>query len=179
MRRALKYSLIILCGVIFTAIGSLTGYFLAYNSELDSEYGTGLVMAEAQPDTVIGENTVLEFVYNYSDGFSETQQSLPQQFMYGWDREKTQNAYSDWLMTEFSSDRVVFNKSIDGESSQHYILRENKGYIAVYYRDSNILKEMTSTPVASLSDEDKKLFEKGVAIDGEKNLIKYIEGLET
>ena len=27
--------------------------------------------------------------------------------------------------------------------------------------------------------EDKKLFENGVEIDGEKNLIKYIESLET
>lgn len=179
MRRVMKYILIVTSGVIFAIIGGLTGYFFAYNSELDSEYGTGLVMAEAQPDTVIGENTVLEFVYNYADGFSETQQSLPQQFMYGWDREKTQQAYNDWMMTEFSEDRVVFNKSIDGNSTQHYILRENNGYIAVYYKESNILKEMTSTPVASLSDEDKALFEKGVEIDGEKNLIKYIEGLET
>lgn len=179
MRRVMKYILIVTSGVIFAIIGGLTGYFFAYNSELDSEYGTGLVMAEAQPDTVIGENTVLEFVYNYADGFSETQQNLPQQFMYGWDREKTQQAYNDWMMTEFSEDRVVFNKSIDGNSTQHYILRENNGYIAVYYKESNILKEMTSTPVASLSDEDKALFEKGVEIDGEKNLIKYIEGLET
>lgn len=179
MRRVMKYILIITCGVIFAIIGGLTGYFFAYNSESDSEYGAGLVMAEAQPDTVIGENTVLEFVYNYADGFSETQQSLPQQFMYGWDREKTQQVYNDWMMTEFSEDRVVFNKSIAGNSTQHYILRVNNGYIAVYYRESNILKEMTSTPVASLSDEDKALFEKGVEIDGEKNLIKYIEGLET
>ncbi len=179
MRRSLKYSLIIICGLIFTVIGALTGYFFAFNSEDQSMYGSGLVMAEAQPDTVIGEDTVLEFVYNYKDGFSETQQSLPQQFMYGWDREKTKLAYSDWTMTEFSQSRVVFNKKIDGNSSQHYVLRENNGYIAVYYRDSNILKEVTSAPVASLSEEDKKLFEQGVEIDGEKNLIKYIESLET
>ena len=43
----------------------------------------------------------------------------------------------------------------------------------------NRLKEVTSTPIQSLSDEDKKLFENGVEIDGEKNLIKYIESLET
>ncbi|MDO4302185.1 MAG: hypothetical protein Q4D26_12470 [Clostridia bacterium] len=179
MRRLIKGFLVVLCGIIFTAAGGLTGYYLAFNSETDSEYGAGLVMAEAQPDTAIGENTVLEFVYNYSDGFTETQQSLPQQFMYGWDREKTQQAYSEWLMTEFSGDRVVFNRNVEGNSSQHYILKENNGYIAVYYRESDILKETTSTPVAALSEEDRKLFEKGVEIDGEKNLIKYIEGLET
>lgn len=179
MRKAIKYILIVASGIIFTIIGGMTGYFFAYTSEEGTEYGQGLVMAEAQPSDVINENTVLEFVYNYSDGFSETQQNLPQQFMYGWDREKTKAVYKDWLMTEFSPDRVVFNKSINGNSTQHYIIREDKGYIAVFYRDSNILKEVTSTPIESLSDEDKKLFENGVEIDGEKNLIKYIESLET
>ena len=82
-------------------------------------------------------------------------------------------------MTEFSKDRVVFNKSINGNSTQHYVIREDNGYVAVFYRESNILKEVTSTPIESLSDEDKKLFENGVEIDGEKNLIKYIESLET
>lgn len=179
MRKAIKYILIVASGIIFTIIGGMTGYFFAYTSEEGTEYGQGLVMAEAQPSDVINENTVLEFVYNYSDGFSETQQNLPQQFMYGWDREKTKAVYKDWLMTEFSPDRVVFNKSINGNSTQHYIIREDNGYIAVFYRDSNILKEVTSTPIESLSDEDKKLFENGVEIDGEKNLIKYIESLET
>ncbi len=179
MRGLLKCLAVIICGVFFTLGGALTGYYVAYNNEIESDYGTEAVMTEVQSNDVIGENTVLEFVYNYSDGFSETQQSLPQQFMYGWDREKTQLAYSEWLMTEFGEDRVVFNKNIDGESSQHYILKENNGYVAVYYKNSDILKEITSAPVASLSDEDKKLFEKGIEIDGEINLIKYIEGLET
>ena len=179
MRKAIKYTLIGISGIIFTIIGGMTGYFFAYTSEKGTEYGQGLVMAEAQPTDVINENTVLEFVYNYSDGFSETQQNLPQQFMYGWDREKTKSAYKDWLMTGFSKDRVVFNKSINGNSTQHYVIREDNGYVAVFYRESNILKEVTSTPIESLSDEDKKLFENGVEIDGEKNLIKYIESLET
>ena len=47
----------------------MTGYFFADTSEKGTEYGQGLVMAEAQPTDVINENTVLEFVYNYSDGF--------------------------------------------------------------------------------------------------------------
>ena len=71
--------------------------------------------------------------------------------MYGWDREKTKSAYKDWLMTEFSKDRVVFNKSINGNSTQHYVIREDNGYVAVFYRESNILKEVTSTPIESLN----------------------------
>ncbi len=179
MRRFAKIACITAGILFFTVLGSFTGYYIAFNSESDASYGKGAVMAEAQPDIAIGENTVLEFVYNYSDGYSETQQSLPQQFMYGWNREQTAQAYSQWLMTEFGADRVVFTRSVEGNSPQHYVLKENKGYVAVYYRDSGILKEMTSTPVSALSDEDKKRFTEGVEIDGEKNLIKYLESLET
>ena len=71
MRKAIKYILIVASGIIFTIIGGMTGYFFAYTSEEGTEYGQGLVMAEAQPSDVINENTVLEFVYNYSDGFSK------------------------------------------------------------------------------------------------------------
>lgn len=179
MKRVIKSFLVVVCGMVFTIVGGVTGYYLAFTNELESDYGTSAVMTEAKADIGINENTVLEFIYNYSDGFSETQQSLPQQFMYGWDRDKTQQAYSDWLMTEFSKDRVVFNKNIEGESPQHYILKENDGYVAVYYKDSGLLKETTSAPLAALSDEDRTLFEKGFEISGETNLIKYIESLET
>lgn len=179
MRRLLKSLAIIICGMIFTVAGGIGGYYIAFNGEKGSDYDTGLVMAEAKQGNVIGEKTVMEFVYNYSDGFSETQQSLPQQFMYGWDREKTQQAYSEWVMSEFSADRIVFNKNVEGESPQHYILKEKDGYVAVYYRDTGILKEMTSAPVSALGNEDKELFKEGVLIDGDANLIKYIEGLET
>lgn len=178
MAKWLKITLITAFALICCVGGGYGGYITAINSKPNQEFNTSAVATSNSKDT-IGENTVLEFVYNYSDGYSETQQSLPQQFMYGWDREKTIRNYSDWQVSEFGSDRVVFNKSVEGNSSQHYILKINKDYVAVYYRDTGILKEITSTPVKSLSEEDRKAFEIGVEIEGEDNLIRYMEALES
>lgn len=170
---------VMLMGIAAASLGGWLGYVHTLEGEKNTIYESPALTAEAPSKTKVNENTVMEFVYNYSDGFSEVRELLPQYYMYGWDRETVENAYDTWQMTEFSADRIVFNKNMDCESSQHYTLKENNGYVAVYYKNSDVLKEMTSTPLASLSDKDKKLFEQGVDIDGEANLIRYLEGLET
>lgn len=179
MRRLFKGIFVIMCGLGVTVAGGVLGYYAAFNSEASKEYEDSAVAAEAKPAVTIGDETVLEFVYNYEDGYSQTRQSIPQSYMYGWTRDDIERAYGDWQMTEFSKDRVVFVKNVEGDSPQHYILKEKDGYVAVYYKESGVLKEMTSAPVASLSENERKLFEEGIEIDGEVNLIKYIEGLET
>ncbi len=179
MKKVIKWFAIVFGSLVFTICGGVAGYFVSFDKESVKNFQNDTVMAEASLENTINENTILEFVYNYSDGFSETKQDLPQQFMVGWDREQVEKAYSQWEMTEFSKDKVIFNKSVDSTSSQHYILKEDEGYIAVFYRDSDILKEVTSTPISSLSVEDRKLFEKGVSVDGDVNLIKYLESLES
>lgn len=177
--KVFKIFLVILMGVGAASAGGWLGYVHTLEGEKNTIYGSPSVMAESPSNTAVNENTVMEFVYNYNDGFSEVRELLPQYYMYGWDREAVEKAYDTWQMTEFSADRIVFNKDMDCRSSQHYTLKENNGYVAVYYKDSDVLKEMTSTPLASLSDGDKELFKQGVDIDGETNLMRYLEGLET
>ncbi len=176
--KGIKICFAVALGIGAAALGGWLGYVKTLEGEKDVSYGSTL-MAQAPSKTVVNENTVMEFVYNYKDGFSEIQELLPQLYMYGWDREAVEKAYDQWQMTEFSADRIVLNRDMDCQSSQHYTLKENDGYVAVYYRDSDVLREMTSTPIASLSEGDKKLFEQGVDIDGETNLMRYLESLET
>ena len=113
---------------------------------------------EVKSDTgnSVGRNTVLTFVSNYEDGFSDTREVIAPVYMYGWQRDRMESAYPSWQMDEFSPLRVVFSRSEKGRSSQHYILGEKDGYVAVYYKDSGVLKEVTSTPVASLNDDERK-----------------------
>lgn len=127
----------------------------------------------------IDENTVIEFIYNYSDGFSNSQYTLPENYMIGYDKQQLMNIYKDWQMESFSPNKVIFEKSINDDSPYHYILKEHKGYVGVFYKKSGMLKEITSTPIASLSENDKKRYEAGIEIDGEENLAKFIENLET
>lgn len=177
--RGIKICFIMLMGIAAASLGGWLGYVNTLKGEENVAYGSPALAAEAPKGETVGENTVMEFVYNYNDGFSETIERLPQYYMYGWDREDVAQAYDTWQMTSFSDKRIIFNKNMNCQSSQHYTLKAKDGYVAVYYKESDALKEITSTPIASLSETDKKLFEQGVDIDGELNLMRYLESLET
>lgn len=127
----------------------------------------------------VTENTVFEFVRSYSDGISERGYSLPPEYMEGYTKEELQNVFEGWQMESFSTKKVVFVKNYDYQSPQHYVIKEYEGYVAVFYRKNGVLKELTSTPVASLDEAERKKYEEGVEIDGEKNLVKYLEALES
>ena len=69
-------------------------------------------------------------------------------------------------------------KSVDGPSSQRYVIGEKDGYIAVYYDVENegmILKELTSTPITALSDSDRRNVEIGIRIIGKERLVRALE----
>ena len=177
--RGIKICFIALMGIGAASLGGWLGYVNGMEGEKNTVYGSPALAVGSPKEQTVGENTVMEFVYNYNDGFSETVERLPQYYMYGWNRENVADAYDTWQMTSFSDKRIVFNKNMNCPSSQHYTLKIDNGYVVVYYRESDALKEITSTPAASLSDADKKLFEQGVDIDGELNLMRYLESLET
>jgi hypothetical protein len=167
-------------GCILAALGGLyTGYLLELNSDDSIDYTRPELTVQAVTTGKVTDSTVFEFVYRYADGFTESQQSLPEQYMIGWDREHIAQAYSDWTMTEFSPSLIVFTRQMAGNSSQHYIVKELRGYLAVYYSGSEVLKELTAVPVAALSEADRELYRQGVRIDGEERLEAFLENMET
>ena len=78
----------------------------------------------------------------------------------------------------FSEREVVLQKAIEGESTQHYIIGEYEGYIAVFYEkyinDTNI-KEITNIPLESLPQEEQDRIKKGIKITGKEELMKFLE----
>lgn len=50
---------------------------------------------EVKSDTgnSVGRNTVLTFVSNYEDGFSDTREVIAPVYMYGWQRDRMESAY--------------------------------------------------------------------------------------
>ncbi len=165
-------------GCIIAGIAGWYGNKYAILGTDDSSYSNNIQVSLPEK-TTINKDTVIEFQYNYSDGLSSTQCTLPAQYMTDYDKKQLQQAYSSWQMESFSPSKVVFVKNFDSESTQHYILKEYNGYVGVFYKKSGMLKELTSTPIASLSTEDAERYKKGINVDGDENLMKCLEGLET
>lgn len=177
-----KTVILILFGAVVMIISAYLGNkytVLGTDDTADENYYENSIEVKSPDRLTINSDTVLEFQYNYTDGITTTQCMLPAKYMTDYDRGELADAYSSWQMESFSPVKVVFVKNFDSESTQHYILKEYKGYVGVFYRKSGMLKELTSTPVASLSEKDREKYSKGVEIDGDENLMKYIEGLET
>ena len=67
--------------------------------------------------------------------------------------------------------------SVNSSSTQHYIIGEYNGLIAVYYEkaiDGISLKEITDIPVKSLPENEQESIREGIHVSGEENLIKAL-----
>ena len=179
----MKKKTIIWLIVLVAFCSAVSAGIWVYNLEIAKDNNSLFIgeTLEVKLDTggSVGRNTVLTFVSTYEDGFSDTREVIAPVYMYGWQRDRMESAYPSWQMDEFSPLRVVFNRSERGRSSQHYVLGEKDGYVAVYYKDSGVLKEVTSTPVASLNDDERKSVISGKEIDGDTHLYLCLQDLES
>lgn len=178
MRIFKKMAALLMVGAVSAMVGIYYGNKYQILGTDDTTY-TNNIQVSLPQKTTINTDTILEFHYNYSDGLSSTQYTMPPEYMSGYTKEELEKAYSSWQMDSFSENRVVFIKNFETESTQHYVLKDYNGYVGVFYKKTGMLKELTSTPVASLSAADAEKYKKGFYVDGDENLVKCLEDLET
>jgi hypothetical protein len=167
---------------VFMVLVLLT-YFIAgimsYKKTRDDSFGNGSIEVRAAEETGIDGNTVMQFVYHYADGVTEVYDSVPAKYMTGWGKQQLSSAYEKWTMDYYSPEKVVFHKNLDKNSAQHYILREYNGYVAVFYKDDEKIKEITSANILSMGDDERKRYAEGVEVVGNEELRKILQDLES
>ena len=135
--------------------------------------------AAAIEKETIGENTEIIYEYYYmGDGETKSLIQEPSYYMLGMTREEVEENYSAWQLKEFSEGKVVLRKNLAQSSRQKYIIGVYKGYVAVFVEENDnktVLKELTKTPVASLTKEEQYRLELGIGIVGEEALISALE----
>lgn len=95
--------------------------------------------------------------------------------------EELQEKYKDWKVQEFTTAQVTFRQERDGICNEHYIIKENNGYIAIYTIDSfgkEILQETTEIVTAYLPETDRARLKEGIKVEGQENLNATIEDYE-
>ncbi|WP_317367944.1 BofC C-terminal domain-containing protein [uncultured Tyzzerella sp.] len=127
----------------------------------------------------ITPSTKMTYEYFYkNDNITEKVEDVPPYFLIDLTRNDLEENFKDWQIKEFSSSEVVLQKVIDGESTQHYIIGEYEGYIAVYYEqeiNGTKLKEITDIPLDGLPKEEQDKIKNGIKIKGKDDLIKFLE----
>ena len=135
---------------------------------------------------IIQPSTNIIYNYYYEDGeFYESTSELAPKFLIGMNAEELKNTFanSNWKVNNFSSAEVVLQKNIAKSDKQNYVIGEKNGYVAVFYYETNFdglnLKEITSTPVNSLSLEEQERLKKGIKISGNDNLLLVMQDYES
>lgn len=96
-------------------------------------------------------------------------------------KQELQSLYSSWIIKEFSSNRVVLYKEIDGICNEHYILRKVDNIVAVFSIDEKgeeKLQERTGISTQYLTKEDNEKLEKGIKAIGRIQLNSILEDYE-
>lgn len=95
--------------------------------------------------------------------------------------EELQEKYKDFKIKEFTSTEVTFYEEKEGICEEHYIIRDNNGYVAIYRVDSfgkETLKETTEIVTSYLPQTDREKLKEGIQAIGKEELNARIEDYE-
>ncbi|WP_250277942.1 BofC C-terminal domain-containing protein [[Clostridium] colinum] len=188
MYKKIYFALFFITIVLVAIIGIAIGYNMYNNDkneviEYKTQVDTDFLEEEKQVDNItvakITPSTKMTYEYVFKeDNITEVVEDVPPYFLIDLTREDLENNFKDWQIKSFSEREVVLQKAIEGESTQHYIIGEYEGYIAVFYEkyinDTNI-KEITNIPLESLPQEEQDRIKKGIKITGKEELMKFLE----
>lgn len=93
-------------------------------------------------------------------------------------KEEIGERYSGWEIKDFSVEGFTLYRVIEANCDDHYVLKEEDGYLAVYSDvTENIrnLVEKTDILIETLREEDKNDLESGIKIYGKNELSSLIE----
>lgn len=153
-----------------TALGELT------DQELESLITTSGEEEKSSPNCVI----TLKVYYNKCEHLIESKQKIEDTEV-NLTEEELKERFSDWEIQKFTPTEIVLYKELDEFCNEHYLLKEDNGYIAIYKLDENdneTLYEVTEIPTEYLPEEDLKQIQNGMRIYTEKELNKTLEDFE-
>lgn len=86
--------------------------------------------------------------------------------------------YPDWEVRTFNTNEVSLFREIDANCSDHFVVKEKDGFLAVYNNvteDTLNLKEVTDIDVTHLPSGDYETLREGIQVYGEEALASLIE----
>lgn len=135
-------------------------------------------ISENDEDAVrINRNTKIIYEYVYSDNEHVQSEETSPYFLIGLTEKEFMEIYYGWDIAVFTEDSVILRKQLQAGSEQ-YIVGIKDGYVAVFYdsaQKSDNVKEVTATPINSLTPDEQIKLKEGVYVSGRDNLIKILE----
>lgn len=96
-------------------------------------------------------------------------------------REEIQLKYKDWSIEEFTAENITLYKEEEGICNEHYVLKQENGYIVVYELDKNqkeTLLKITDISTKYLPERDLLEIGSGLTVYTKKELNRILENYE-
>lgn len=153
-----------------TAIGELK------DEEFEEFIKTSSEDEKTSPNCVI----TLKVYHEACEHLIETRQSIEETDV-NMTEEELKERFSDWEVQKFTPTEIVLYKEVEQFCNEHYLLKEEDGYITIYKLDENENAEFFNTTEISteyLATEDLEKIKDGIKVYTDKELNKTLEDFE-
>ena len=193
MRKNYMWIILGICAIV--VLGVIVGIFISKNiTKEEQKVETKLVSTEQNLQNSIeiistsyaevkaSPNCLFEFK-TYYKGCKHTtakRENIPEELVNKTEIEM-QDKYKDYKIENFTANNIVFYQEKEGICNEHYVLKENNGYIAIYKVDNagkETLKETTQIVTTYLPEADRQSLKNGIEIIGKENLSLTLEDYE-
>ncbi|MDD4843653.1 MAG: hypothetical protein PHU31_04905 [Anaerotignum sp.] len=171
-----KVVLLALAG-FFLSLG--LGYYLTAKDQEKQNISTqeqSISVAKKEVTVKKDGKIIYQYYYTKDAMTKEVEEPVPD-FLEGLSREQMQSIYNGWQIVYFSPEKVILRCSVEGKSSEVYLLKEYEGYLAVFMEDIHKkmrLKELTQVPISVLPEPERQELREGIYVLGEENLVRLL-----
>lgn len=169
-----KVVLLALAG-FFLSLG--LGYVLTAKEQEKLPAQEYTVLVGKKEVTVKKEGKIIYQYYYTKDAITKEVTEPVPDFLEGLNRQQMQSIYNGWQIVYFSPEKVILRCSVEGKSSEVFVLKEYEGNLAVFTEDIDKkmkLKELTKVPISVLPDPERQQLLEGIYVLGEENLVKLL-----
>jgi len=153
-----------------TAIAQLS------DEELSNVIQTNQIEEKTSPKCII----TLKVYYEVCEHLIETRKNIEETEV-NLTEDELKQRFPDWEIQRFAPNEIVLYKEVNEFCNEHFLLKEEDGYIAIYKLDDNNNAEFFQTTEIStdyLAEEDLSKIRTGIKVYTEKELNKTLEDFE-
>lgn len=150
--------------------------------EYDELQSNQVTEANSEETEKVSPNAIITFEKYYKDceHIVRKYEKIPESLV-NFRKEDIEEKYKDWILKEFSKEKIVLYKEFEGDCNEHYMLRDVDGKINIYKLDeigNETLMDETDIATEFLTNTDKINMENGLIVYGKESLNKLLEDFE-
>ena len=145
-----------------------------------SENENAVTTASSEEKVSPNVTFALKKYYDECNHFDYEEVELPTELV-NLTEDEVEDFYADWEIEEFSKDKLILSKEVDGYCNQHFIIKLDDSMVNIYRVGTmGELNEYRTTEISKdyLPEEDIEKLEVGIPIFGEGKLGAALEDYE-